>query len=218
MSPLVLALVRVPLVITPAIAMACERLSPGESPTFVQRAPAEGALINKCTFNARRYLEVYPGEMVLGWEICVWDNVMLDCIGHAVIRNGRGLTCVTPSKYSEKKLLFLPDPKLTFDFDNPMARMPTKQMPISIRPEVRRLITVEEQERTIKFKFPVSSGDIMISSEDAFALQRLAVEKQKLMLKVVLATNDHVTKCFCGSGKKFRKCHKAQIEHMLQLS
>ncbi|WP_226461991.1 SEC-C metal-binding domain-containing protein [Quatrionicoccus australiensis] len=29
-------------------------------------------------------------------------------------------------------------------------------------------------------------------------------------------TSDNTTKCPCGSGKKFRKCHRATIEQMLK--
>lgn len=83
---------------------------------------------------------------------------MLDCIGHAVVLNDGELFCVSPSKYSDSKILFLPDPQLTFDFNDPMARMPTKQVSISSRQEVRRLIEVEEAEHEIKIRYPVASG------------------------------------------------------------
>lgn len=76
---------KVPDSLTPAIAGACDRLVPNGRPVFVNRRTAAGTVVNKCTFNVRKYLETNPGEMVLGWEITVWDKVMLDCIGHAVV-------------------------------------------------------------------------------------------------------------------------------------
>lgn len=209
---------KVPDALTPSIAGACDRLVPNGSPVFISRRTAVGTLINKCTFNVRKYLESNPGEMVLGWEITVWDKVMLDCIGHAVVCNAGELFCISPSKYQDARILFLPDPRMAFDFDDPMARMPTKQIAISARPEVRRLIEVEEAEHAIKVRYPVTAGNILISGNDAASLQKLAREKQKLMLSVLLATNDHVSKCICGSGKKFRKCHRSDIERALQLS
>ncbi len=217
MKPFSIAPMKVPDSLTPAIAGACDRLVPNGRPVFVNRRTAAGTVVNKCTFNVRKYLETNPGEMVLGWEITVWDKVMLDCIGHAVVLSDGELFCVSPSKYSDSKILFLPDPRLAFDFNDPMARMPTKQVSISSRPEVRRLIEVEEAEHAIKIRYPVAAGNILIGGSDAVSLQKLAREKQKLMLSVVLATSDHVSKCFCGSGKKFRKCHRSDVERALQL-
>src|SRR4029077_2859173 len=100
----------------------CNRLVADATPVFVERRPAPGAQVNKCTLNVRGYLEEHPGSMVLGWDISVWDNVLLDCIGHAVAKTYDGLLCVSPSKYGETSLLFLPDNSLEFDFNNSMAR------------------------------------------------------------------------------------------------
>lgn len=136
MQPLTLVTTRSPDKITPSIAAGCARLVPGGTPIFVDREPFAESRINKCTFNVRKFLADNPGEMVLGWEVCVWEGVLLDCIGHAVVRHEERLRCVTPSKYGDSKLLFLPDPRISFDFEDSMARMPAKQVPLSTRPEV----------------------------------------------------------------------------------
>lgn len=216
MKSLTLVTTRSPDKLTPAIASGCARLVPGGTPVFVDRHPIAGAQINKCTFNVQQFLSDNSGEMVLGWEICVWDGVLLDCIGHAVVRQGGHLLCVTPSKYRDARLLFLPDSRISFDFNDPMARMPAKQVPLSTRPEVLRFIEVDSAEHAIKIKYPVSSGHVLVQGEDAMVLQRLGLEKQRLSLKLILLTSDDTTKCPCGSGKKFRKCHRAAIEQMLK--
>jgi hypothetical protein len=218
MGPQTLVTTKTPARITPLIAAGCARLVPESTPVFVERMPTAGALVNKCTFNVKHFLEEQPGEMVLGWEVCVWEGVLIDFIGHAVVRIDGKLRCVTPSKYGDAKLLFLPDSRLAFDFNDPMTRMPTTQVALSRRPDVRRLVEVESSERAIKIKYPVSSGPILVQSEDALAIQRLAKEKQTLMLKIILATSDHTSECPCGSGKKFRKCHRTNIEHMLRFT
>lgn len=216
MQPLSFVLTRSPDRLTPAMQAACLRISAATSPLFVDRSPVPDAVTNKCTFNVKRFLETNPGEMVLGWEVCVWDGVLLDCIGHAVVRHDGQYRCVTPSRYADTKLLFLPDPSLTFDFADPMARMPSVQVALSTRPEVKRLIEVENTERLIKIAYPVASGQMVVRGEDAIRLQQLAREKQRLTLKVILATSDHSTRCPCGSGKKLRKCHRTDIERTLQ--
>lgn len=201
--------------ITPAILKGCNQLVPDSSPVFIERKPAIGAIINKCVYNVKNHLLNAPGEMVLGWEVTVWDGVLLDCIGHAVLRHEDKLTCITPSNYGDQRLLFLPDSSLTFDFNDKMARMSSTQVAISQIPEVKRLIEIESRERSIKTKYPVSSAPMAVMGLDAHELQQIAKEKQSLFLKVILATSDNSTKCPCGSGKKFRKCHKAVTEHML---
>lgn len=218
MPPLTLTTVQSPDQITPAILMGCSRLVPDSIPFFIERLPTVGAIVNKCTYNVQNYLSNYPGEMILGWEVSVWENVFLDCIGHAVIRFGDQWRCITPSKYGDTRLLFIPDSRLTFDFNDPMARMPVKKISLSSRPEVKRLIEVDLAEYEIKIKYPVSSSQIIIEGEDAIQMKRFAKEKNSLMLKILLTVNDHKSKCPCGSGKKFRKCHRADIEKMLLLA
>jgi hypothetical protein len=217
MQPLSLILAHPPDRLTPAIEAACRRLSPTASPQFVKRQPPPDAVVNKCTFNVRRFIESNPGEMVLGWEVCVWDGVLIECIGHAVVHHDGQYRCVTPSRYASSRLLFLPDASLTFDFTDPTARMPSIQLALSTRPDVTRLIEVESLERQIKITYPVSSGQMVIGGADAVRLQQLIREKQRLTLKVILATSDHNTRCPCGSGKKLRKCHRSDIERSLQL-
>ncbi|MBQ0943432.1 SEC-C domain-containing protein [Ideonella sp. 4Y16] len=163
----------------------------------------------------REYLQNSPGDMVLGWDVTVWEGVLLNCIGHAVVRNGDEFLCVTPSKYPERKLLFLPDPSLTFDFEDDNARLPVREIALSSRPEVFKLIEVTMLERQIKVKYPVSSKPTLVQGQDAVEIQRLGQMKSQLMLRVILVTADHNTRCPCGSGKKFRKCHRSDVERML---
>lgn len=215
---LTLSPTKTPEKLTPRLREVCKRLVSASEPLFVDRKPLPGARINKCTFNVQDFLQGNIGEMVLGWEITVWDNVLVDCVGHAVVRQGDSLLCVTPSKYGESRLLFLPDSSLSFDFSDQNARMPVAELPLSSRPEVAGLIEATKREREIKVKYPVSSQPLLVQGQDAIDLRHLEKLKSMLMLKVILATSDHNTRCPCGSGKKFRKCHRPSAERMLSLS
>lgn len=136
-----------------SILAACRILVPGGEAVYVPRQPLPEALVNKCMFNVRQYLQKHPGRMVLGWDISVWDGVLLDAIGHAVVEHDGKLWCVSPSKYGESRLLFLRDERLSFDFDDSGARMPVKQIPISKSREVARLIELGATEVAIKSKY-----------------------------------------------------------------
>ena len=205
-----LTLTRTPKALTPEIVDACERLVPGSQPCFVRRRPASDATVNKCIFNVRRYLLEHPGSLVLGWDIAVWDHVLMECIGHAIVQYGNELFCVSPSKYREPSLLFLPDNSLQFDFDDPMARMPAKQIPLSNKSEVQRFVELEGQELAIKSKYPVTSGQITIRGADAIILQKMMREKEQLTLKILLATTTGGP-CFCGRNKRFSNCCRRKL-------
>lgn len=207
-----------PKALTAQITEGCGRLVPGGHPTFVDCFPFPAAITNKCTFNVKRFLNEEPGEMVLGWQICVWDNVLLNCIGHAVVRQSDKLLCVTPSSEMDSRILFVADPRLSFDYNDPMARMPSVNIPLSPRQDVRRLIAIEHAERAIKIKYPVTSGNLYVEGVDAEVMQGLAKEKQRLTLSIILATSVPTTRCFCGSGKKFSKCHRGYIQHLFRSS
>lgn len=218
MTPLTLSPTKAPETVTPKLRETCKRLVPTSEPVFVDRKPGPSARVNKCTFNVQDFLQSNLGEMLLGWEITVWDNVLVDCVGHAVVRQGDSLLCVTPSKYGDSRLLFLLDSSLSFDFSDPNARMPVAELPLSLRSEVASLIAATKREREIKIKYPVSSQPLVVQGQDAVDLRQLEKLKSTLMLKVILATSDHNTRCPCGSGKKFRKCHRPSVERMLALS
>lgn len=123
-----------------AILAACKVLVPDGEPVYISRQPVSDGRVNKCTFNVRQYLQKNPGRMVLGWDISVWDGVLLDAIGHAIVEDNDELRCVSPSKYGESRLLFLRDERLSFDFDDSEARMPSMQIPISKSRDVARFI------------------------------------------------------------------------------
>jgi hypothetical protein len=133
---------------------------------------------------------------------------------HAVVQTEAGLLCVSPSKYGEASLLFLPDDSLNFDFDNSMARMPSKWIALSSKPEVQQFIDVASEELALRSKYPVSSGQIAMRGADAITLQKLSLKKQQLMFRVLLGTTLPRASCFCGSGRQFRKCCKRRLETM----
>jgi hypothetical protein len=150
--------------------------------------------------------------MVLGWDITVWDHVLLQCFGHAIVQSENELFCVSPSKHREPSLLFLPDNSLQFDFDDPMARTPSKQIPLSNKPEVQRFIELEGEELAIKSKYPVTSGQIAIGGTDAITLQRLMRERQQVTLKILLATTPLAGACVCGSKRPFSNCCRRKLQ------
>lgn len=190
---------------------ACGELADARALIYVDVEPSPEALPNKCVLNVRDVVNNEGGEIVLGWSITLWPDVMIECIGHAVHKSDAGLRCVTPEKDGCARILFLPDSSLTFDFDDPEARLPTKMIPLSKDPWIARLIANEEREYQIKCKYPRGAYNIEVRGNDAIELRRLYEEKPELIRRVFLRTKHHNDTCICGSGRKFRKCCRPQM-------
>jgi len=194
------------LLINGSVISACKKVTIDTKPIFVSIEPVGGARENKCTYNCEDYVETNGGEIVLGWKISEWKNVFFEFIGHAIIKNENGPLCITPSRYEENRLLFLEDPSLTFDFCDKNARLPSQTINISKHQEVAALIEIEERIKQIKCKYPVGSGVLRLYGNDASTITALENEKNTLIPLILKKTTHHNDKCFCGSGKKYRKC------------
>ncbi len=197
---------KVPKFISPELKQACFKVSGSEEVGFVEVEARDKYKSNKCAYNARDEAESVGGQLVFGWSVFVWENVMFDFIGHAVVELDGRYYCVTPSKQDDKKILFVPDKTITFDFENPNSRLPSKEVAISKRPEVKKLLGVREQVRAIKIKYPVSSGNIQVSIEDGKAIAELERLQSDLVDRVNYLLHPIKESCPCGSGKQFRKC------------
>ncbi|RLA50778.1 MAG: hypothetical protein DRR42_12165 [Gammaproteobacteria bacterium] len=153
---------KVPELISPKLRRACSKVSGSNKVGFVEVEPGAKYKSNKCAYNARDEAESVGGRVIFGWGVFVWKNVMFDFIGHAVVELESRYYCVTPSKQGDKKILFVPDNTITFDFENPDSRLPSQEVAISKRSEVKKLLVVREKIRAIKIKYPVSSGNVQL--------------------------------------------------------
>jgi len=204
----------VPTVISTELKQACLKVAGNEKPYLLEVNPKKEYKINKCAYNAKIEAESVGGRIIFGWAIFIWENVMFDFIGHAVVEVEGQYYCVTPSIKADTKVLFLSDDSISFDFENPNSRLPSCEIPISKRLEVKKLLETRENIRTIKIKYPVSSGHISVTVEDAKALSKLENQQRELIDKVNYFLHPVKAKCPCGSGRQFKKCcrphmHKA---------
>ena len=168
--------------------------------------PEAGALVNKCILNTLESVRQNGGEVVTGWKIYLWPRVLVHLIGHAVVRRNGLLQCVTPSRTSEKRVLFLPDPSVRFDERDPGARLGSCMVPLRDDPEVVRFIEIEKEVNSIKIKLPRTSGLVAVPGPDAVRLQALQREQPELIRRITLRTKKPNEVCICDSGRKFRKC------------
>ena len=192
--------------ITPAILRACREIVPGTPPIFVPVEPESGALPNKCIMNVLESTRRTGGEIVMGWKVYFWPRVLVHLIGHAILQRDGRLRCITPSLTSERRVLFLVDPSLSFDESDPSARLGGRMIALREDPDVRRFMDVEYEIYEIKARFPRESGDVLLTGHDATRLLALQHEQPELIRRLTLRTKKPNEICICDSGRKFRKC------------
>lgn len=204
----------VPNFVSQELKKACLHVAGNDEPIFLEVKPREEYKINKCAYNAKLEAESVGGQVIFGWAVFVWENVMYDFIGHAVVEVEGQYYCVTPTKKGENKVLFVPDDSISFDFNDPDSRLPSCEVPISKRLEVKKLLEIRENSRTLKIKYPATNGPISVSFEDAKALSDLEKQQRELMDKVNYFHHPLKAKCPCGSGRQFKKCCRPHMQRV----
>lgn len=206
---------KVPIYISPELKSVCYKVAGTEQAEFVEIITSEKYKSNKCAYNAKLEAESVGGLVVFGWAVFVWDKVVYDFIGHAVVQKGDNLYCVTPSKMGEDRILFVRDSSITFDYDNPDSRLPLKEVAISKRPEVKELLRLREKIRDIKIKYPVANGAMIVSREDGLSISELEKRQSILVDRVNYQFYPVKESCPCGSRRQFRKCCRPYIKRSL---
>ena len=204
----------VPPSVTPQIQKLCFGISGGTDPYYVDVLPTPDSRKNKCAYNARDEAERKNGKVLFGWSIYSWPGVLVEFIGHAIVETPEQKYCVTPSAYGEKKVLFLPDSSIEFDFTSSDARLPSKSFSVSRHKFVSELIHVQEESKAIRNQYPVTSGQIAVTGENAIKLKRLQEREHMLSQHVIYLHHPPKDKCPCGSGRQFRKCCKPHMQRV----
>ncbi|KAF3983026.1 MAG: hypothetical protein HFP81_00110 [Methylococcales symbiont of Hymedesmia sp. n. MRB-2018] len=205
---------KVPPIITSKIKALCKKVTEQESLYFVDIIKRPEFQTNKCAYNAKIEASNINGEIIFGWSVVIWDNVFLQFIGHAIVKDDKGNKyCVTPSKYNESKVLFAPDKNISFDFKNKNARLPSKTVAISKHKIVQKLIDTQQEIYNIKTKYPVTSGVIQMEGADTEKISLLEKKEYDLINHTIYLYHPIKDKCSCGSGKQFRKCCRPHMRN-----
>jgi hypothetical protein len=86
-----------------------------EDPQYVLVFPSQKSTFRNCFNNVLSYVQERGGEVVYGWVIWLKKNVFIEAEAHAVWRDPDGdLIDITPHEDGERKIVFLPDPAMTF--------------------------------------------------------------------------------------------------------
>lgn len=184
-----------PRAITPAILEFCTWLNPEAQPVWVPVLPDPDAQPRECFFNVRARVERDGGELLNGLAIWQWPRVMLEAEHHAVWRHDGKLIDVTPQRDRERKILFLPHPELTFDF-NRRTQITNERRSLGQMVAAQWWLDTFDEADRADMSIPGMFEHIEARKQHAY---------MQLLGELKLKVGPH-ERCICTSGKEFRKC------------
>jgi HTH-type transcriptional repressor of NAD biosynthesis genes len=162
--------------------------------------PHENSAPLSCLDNVKKYIECHGGEVQLGWIFSILGNLALKLTAHAVVKQKDGsLLCVTPNAYRNDTLKFAPDDSVSTLIQNDF--LPLKFVPLVNDRVLNDYLDIEREQDSFRLN---SGGYASTSDLQEFYLRATALYPQILALaKKHTGVNDL---CYCGSGKKRKKC------------
>lgn len=188
--------------VTSVIRSFCNQIVATLSPIYVAVEPAPKSVKLECFPNVQNYLAENGGSIQYGWRIGEWSGVMLEAEFHAVWCAPGGIyTDITP--FSEKQILFLPDPNRSYEG----KQVSSIRLALSSSPLVLEFIEIQQKifEEMNKGELADKHGEISLPTH---TFKSLAIRSRELFIKIYQSNASPNSECFCGSGKKYKKCHR----------
>lgn len=190
---------RAPIAVTKHVMRLARRVSPTQQPLFVPIATASDGSPNECFASVEAVTATQGGQRVIGWALWEWPHTMIEAELHAIWKSPAGdLLDVTPRSDGESQILFLPDPGRQYSgeyVDN--VRMALRDDAL-ILDFIRISEEIFRRTRTGRPGVPTRLPTREIVP--------LALFHGHLTEMLKAGCRDH-DPCFCGSGKKYKKCH-----------
>lgn len=196
--------------LSPAILTFCGGINSDTMPLYVSVQAEDDAQPSECFNNVMAKVGRDGGSLVYGWLIWEWPRVFIEAEHHAVWEKDGVLTDITPTINGETNILFLPDPAHTYDFVGQKRLINIKKslgqftsVPDWIRAADRLQRTIERH--SVGNQFTIDRNHLAALGRD--------VQQSLGAVFVDLARNTGPNdRCFCQSGKKFKKCCSPLIQ------
>lgn len=182
----------------------CRSICPESTPFYIAVTAEVKDRPVECVWNVRRRIDSDGGEAVLGWKIWEWYGVMIESEFHMLWRMSDGrLMDVTPNVIPAERVLFLPDPSLTYT----EAQVNNVRRPLIDDKRVVEFIALADE----KFRIH-NAGDrarqyeIHLTPAEARRLGEIEERSIALQLELSQTVPGRNDLCRCGSGKKYKRC------------
>lgn len=184
-------------------------------------SPIPGSRPKNCVLNVQEYIKLNGGEPQFGWIFSSLGNVLIRFVGHCVVRTRDGLLlCVTPPEQAKvTRIGFIPDNALK-PILRGVERLPAYTEVLIRNPIAKEYAKLENAKNEIICKYParVSLSDdrltTPLSDEDAQSMTEINHRLFEILprLEMIVSRFQGVNQqCFCGSGRKYKKCCMANF-------
>ena len=162
--------------------------------------PESDAKPLNCLNNVISYIEKHGGNVQFGWIFSCLGNISMKMTAHAVVKmSDNSLVCITPNEYRTELLKFAPDSSVENLIKNNL--LPTKFVPLIDDQSLLEYIGIEIEQDQLR----LDSHGIVAQSE----LNQLHMRASLLYPAILSIAKKHTGRndpCYCGSGKKNKKC------------
>ncbi|MEI8628751.1 YecA family protein [Vibrio sp. M60_M70] len=163
-------------------------------------SPDVDALPKNCLNNVNSYIEKHGGCVQLGWIFSCLGNIAIKMTAHAVVKlPDNSLICVTPNEYRSGLLKFAPDNSVENMINDNF--LPTRFVALIDDQSLTNYIGIEVEQDQLR----LHSKGIVAASD----LQQFHMRASLLYPAILNLAKKHTGKndrCYCGSGKKNKKC------------
>lgn len=186
----------------------CALIAGDSKPRLLPIHPVSDALPLECFPNVAREVDRNGGRIVYGWSIWELPGIYVEAEHHAVYEDARGNWAdITPAQLPHiTQRLFIADESAVFDFQNEGMRRDNIRHALVGDPLVQRFFDTAKAYNAIMDSIP-GFGEVRVPLETARRLEALQIENARLTYVLGMKYTPRNSPCFCGSGKKFKKCH-----------
>jgi hypothetical protein len=149
------------------------------------------------------------GRVRYGWALWEWPRVFIEAEHHGVHEAPDGtLTDLTPSMDEDPQVarLFLPDDTAVYDFDRPDARRDNIRQALAADPLIDEYLKLPAEITDIMNRTP-GQGAVSVEGADAQRLKFIVTRMSHLKRQIAQKYTSQGAPCYCGSGRKFKRCH-----------
>jgi len=178
-------------------------------PEYVVSKPNQAEIENECFPMVDEYIKKNQGEKVLGWALWELPGLFIEAEFHAVWKSPKGeLLDLNPRPLKTEKILFLPDPNLTYDgyqknnFRLALTNNPTIFKFLELHDRLFDFMNRDDRKGQY--------GEINLKGKAAYEYGLIAEEMAVIQMQMNTAFKPlgPYDPCICGSGKKAKWCHK----------
>ena len=167
---------------------------------YLKVKPDAGAQPRNCLNNVNSYIQKNGGSVQFGWIFACMGNIAIKMTAHAVVKQDDGsMVCVTPNEFRVGLLKFAPDDSIKHLIKNNF--LPTRFVASINDPILHEYLDIEREQDKLRLD---SNG--IVSTSD---LQKIQMKAYSLYPEILALSKQHTGRndcCYCGSGKKRKKC------------